>query len=164
VGGAVVLQPVSATTFNILGSDDEDAVTAQNAIDGSLSTAWATEFYKGSPKFGNLKAGTGLIIDMGRPVRLSQVKVLFGSVCCTTAEIYLGDSNVKSRNALNNFKLVADSATTSGSHVYVTSGDATGRYVLIWLTSLPPQHGQTGQFQAFIYDVAIRGTYVSGAG
>jgi hypothetical protein len=164
--GSTVLTPAGADTFNIFGSDDENAAQVQQAIDtgpGSLKTSWATDYYVGQPKFGGLKSGTGLLLDMGREVRLSQVSVLFGSKCCTTAEIYLGDSNAKSRSALDNFKLVAPSATASGNHVFTTSGDATGRYVLIWITSLPPKQGSANQFQALIYNVIVRGAAVSGA-
>jgi hypothetical protein len=164
--GSTVLTPAGADTFNIFGSDDENAAQVQQAIDtgpGSLKTSWATDYYVGQPKFGGLKSGTGLLLDMGRAVRLSQVSVLFGSKCCTTAEIYLGDSNAKSRSALNNFKLVAPSATASGNHIFTTSGDATGRYVLIWITSLPPKQGSANQFQALIYNVVVRGAAVSGA-
>src|SRR5215468_4578182 len=164
--GSTVLTPAGADTFNIFGSDDEDAAQVQQAIDtgpGSLQTSWATEYYFGRPKFGGLKPGTGLLLDMGRAVRLSQVSVLFGSKCCTTAEIYLGNSNAKSRSALNDFKLVAPSAAASGNHVFKASGDATGRYVLIWITSLPPKEGSANQYQALIYNVAVRGVAVSGA-
>jgi hypothetical protein len=164
--GSTVLTPSGADTFNIFGSDNEDAAQVQQAIDtgpGSLSTFWATDYYYGRPKFGGLKSGTGLLLDMGRTVRLNQVDVLFGSKCCTTAEIYLGNSNAKSKNALDNFKLVAPSATASGHHVFTTSGDATGRYVLIWITSLPPKAGSANQFQALIYNVVVRGAAVSGA-
>jgi hypothetical protein len=161
-----VLKPLSASTFNILGTDDEDAQLVANAIDtgpGSLGTAWNTEFYKNNPKFGGLKKGTGLLIDMGKPVKLSQVTVLFGSVCCTNAEIYLGNSNVKSPDALNNFTLVSPSATAHGSHVFPVSKDATGRYVLIWITSLPPETGHQGDYEAQVFNVAVRGSAASGA-
>jgi serine/threonine protein kinase len=164
--GSAVLKPVGDTTFNILGTppgNTEDPGTAGLAIDNSLSTAWATSYYF-QANFGGLKTGTGLLIDMGREVRLSQVSVLFGSQCCTTAEIYLGDSNDMIKTALNNFTKVAPAATTSGQHVYTINSSATGRYVLIWLTgNLPPMQGQSGRFQALIYNVAIRGSAVSGA-
>jgi hypothetical protein len=163
---APVLTPVTASTFNILGNDDEDAQLVANAIDtgpGSLGTAWNTEFYKSNPKFGGLKKGTGLLIDMGKSVRLSQVTVLFGSECCTTAEVYLGDSNTKSPDALQNFTLVSPSATAHGSQVFPVSSHATGRYVLIWITSLPPYTGHQGEYEAQVFNVAIRGSAASGA-
>jgi hypothetical protein len=162
---STLLKPVGANSFNIFGTDNEDAVGAPNAIDDNPGTFWHTNFYVGNSKFGGLKQGTGLIIDMGQQVRLSQVNVQFGVVCCTTAEIYLGNSNAMSKTALQNFTLVAPSATVFGDHVYRTSSQATGRYVLIWLTNLPPQQdGPANQFQARIYNVVMRGTAVSGAG
>jgi lipopolysaccharide export system protein LptC len=165
--GSVVLHPVGATSFNILGSDSENASTAGNAIDSSTTTFWSTDTYYNHPQFGNIKSGTGLIIDMGQRVRLSQVEVQFGTVCCTTAEIYLGNSNVKSKTALSNFTLVASAATASGIHEFTSDSTATGRYVLIWLTGNLPllpgkvPAGEQAQYEAQIYNVVIRGTAVS---
>jgi hypothetical protein len=162
---STVLKPAGITTFNIFGNDNEDAPDAPNAIDGNPSTFWHTDFYLNHPKFGNLKPGTGLIIDMGQQVRLSQVEVQFGTVCCTTAEIYLGNSNTMSKTALQNFTLVAPLATASGDHLYKTNSQVSGRYVLIWLTSLPlMQDGPPNQYQARIYNIVVRGAAVSGAG
>ena len=99
-------------------------------------------------------------------MRLSQVEVLFGTQCCTTAEIYLGNSDAMSKSALNNFTLVSPSATVSGNHVYTISSEATGRYVLIWITSLPARSrpGHRGTYQAQIYNVVVRGTAVANSG
>ncbi|HXC83827.1 MAG TPA: protein kinase family protein [Trebonia sp.] len=164
--GSTVLKPVGDSTFNILGSppgNTEDPESAGLAIDNSLSTAWATSYYF-QANFGGLKSGTGLLIDMGREVRLNQVTVLFGSQCCTTAQIYLGNSNAMTRTALSNFTKVAPAATSTGQHVYTINSSAPGRYVLIWLTgNLPPMQGQSGKYQALIYNVVIRGNAVSGA-
>jgi hypothetical protein len=177
-----VLKPVDDSTFNIYGSppgDTEDPSTAINAIDGSQTSGWATSYYWGSPKFGGLKPGTGLLINMGRKVKLSQVKLLFGPGS-TTAEIYLGNSGpslAKSSDALSSFKQVTPPTTSTGSTDFNVSGadaNATGQYVLIWLTSLPKMvnppaaalASAKGQqlYQGLIYDVVIRGTAVSAAG
>jgi hypothetical protein len=178
-----VLKPVGITSFNPLSTttpgNTEDPETAGNAIDGSQTTDWATSYYYGSPKFGGLKAGTGLLINMGRQVKLSQVKILFGPGA-TTAGIYLGNSgpsSATSSSALSSFKLVSPSATGTGSQAFnVSSADAnaTGQYVLIWLTSVPKMvnppasalSAAKGQqlYQGLIYDVVIRGTAVSAAG
>jgi hypothetical protein len=162
--GSTVLKPVSDKTFNIYGTDDEDGTEALNAIDGSLSTGWATSFYYDSPNFGGLKPGTGLLLDMGKEVRLSQVEVLFGG-SNTTAEIYLGNSAALSKSALSNFTKVSPSATVSGDHKFPVSSQATGRYVLIWLTSLPklskaPNGAQPGRtyYQGTLYNIVVHGT------
>jgi hypothetical protein len=163
VAGGTVLKPVSDSTFNILGSDSEDAAQEANAIDGSASTFWGTDTYQNHANFGNLKAGTGLLLDMGKTVQLSQVEVSVGPICCTTAEIYLGNSATMSKTALQNFTPVGQKATGKGTLTYPVSATATGRYVLIWLTgNLPADPDQTGQYQGRIYNVVVRGNAVSG--
>src|SRR5262249_12126789 len=70
---SAVLQPASDSTYNLYGGgNNEDAPKAGLAIDGDPTTAWSTQWYA-TPKLGGLKPGTGLILDMGRSVRLSQV-------------------------------------------------------------------------------------------
>jgi hypothetical protein len=168
-----VLTPVSDSTFNIYGNppgNTENQATALNAIDGSMSTAWSTSYYIGNPHFGGLpKPGTGLLLDMGKEVRLSQVEVLLSSPGLTTAQIYLGNSAAMSKTALSDFTLVSPSASASGDHKFPVSSHATGRYVLIWITSLPPlakvptgaQPGRT-YYGAQVYNVVVRGSAVSG--
>jgi hypothetical protein len=168
-----VLTPVSDSTFNIYGSppgNTENQSTAPYAIDGSLSTAWTTSYYFDHANFGGLKPGTGLLIDMGKEVRLSQVEVLFSSQGPTTAQIYLGNSAAMSKTALSNFTLVSPSASASGDHKFPVSSQATGRYVLIWLTSVPqlpktPTGMSPGHtyFEGQVFNVVVRGSAVSGS-
>jgi hypothetical protein len=153
------LTPVKVDTFNIMGTDSEDAQDAQLATDGSATTFWHTDSYKDTANFGNLKSGTGLLLDMGKPVSLSQVQVNVGTIGATTAEIYLGNSAAKSTGALSNFSLAGPKATGTGTLDFKTSAKATGRYVLIWLTGdLPPDPNQSGHFQGRIYNVVVRGS------
>lgn len=159
--GAAVLTPASVSTFNIYGSppgNTENPSSAAQATDGNLSTAWQTSFYIGRPDFGGLKPGTGLLLDMGKSVRLSEVEVLFGKQCCTTAEIYIGNSDTMTRTALSGFTKVAPAAKVSGNHAFITNSGATGRFVLIWITGLPPMQGSPGRYQALVYNVLVRGT------
>jgi serine/threonine protein kinase len=171
-GSCTVLTPASVSTFNIYGKppgNTENQTTAPAAIDNSLSTAWSTSYYFNHPNLGGLKPGTGLLIDMGKQVRLSQVDVLFASQGSTTASIYLGNNAAMSENALSDFTLVSPSATATGDHKFPVSSQATGRYVLIWLTSLPqlpkPPPGQSSSntyFEGEIFNVVVRGSASSG--
>ncbi len=63
-----------STSTGARPGNTEDPTLAGDAIDGSQTTGWATSYYFGSPKFGGLKPGTGLLINMGKQVRLSQVE------------------------------------------------------------------------------------------
>lgn len=169
-----VLSIASDTTFNPYGTppgNTENPGSASAAIDGNTATAWHTSYYLGNPKMGGLKPGTGLLIDMGKAVKLSQVEVLFSSDGGpTTASIYLG-SNPADANAtaLSNFTLVSPAASVSGDHKFPVSSQATGRYVLIWLTSLPelsnaPQGASGGgpYYEGQIFNVLVRGSAVAG--
>ena len=135
---AILLTPASASVYNPLGSSgDDDPAEASKAIDGSTSTAWHTSYYF-SHLFGNLKKGTGLILDMGLPVRLSQLTVQFGTSCCAHVMIGVGNSNTASAATLSTFTPVQSSSAAQGSMTFDVTKQVTGRYVLIWITDLPP--------------------------
>ncbi len=159
---AVALKPVSATVYNPLGdSGDDDPGDAQNVIDGNAGTGWHTSFYF-THLFGNLKKGTGLILDMGRPVRLSQVVIQFGTSCCTHVQLELGNSSTGSKaDPLPGFTPVQSSASAVNSTTFNVTSKATGRYLLIWITDLPPLASQSGRFETVINEVAVRG-YTAG--
>jgi hypothetical protein len=150
----VVLKPVSANAFSPNGNPD-DPGEAQYVIAPSPGRYWHTSYYIGSPKFGNLPdtPGMGLILDMGKRVRLSQLDVRFGTRCCAHVSIEIGNSNASS---LSNFTTVASSSTAAGNTTFNVSSKTSGQYVLIWITYLPPL--STGKYEAQIYDVTVHGT------
>jgi hypothetical protein len=158
--GTVVLTPASATGF------DESRDSAPLAIDNNSSTFWATSWYRGSPYFGKLKQGSGLILDMGRSVRLSSVQVTFGSTAGADVEIKIGNSNaqgpdgthVQGQATAAAMQTVASKTNVGGTVTFTTTSNATGRYVLIWFTKLPPWTGHSGLYQAQIYNVVVRGS------
>jgi serine/threonine protein kinase len=149
----VVLKPVSASVFALGSADDPGG--AQYAIDGSASTFWHTDYYVGNSVFGGLDTGMGLILDMGKEVRLSQVMVQFGTICCTHAEIEIGNSD--SPAALNTFTELQSSTKAVNATTFNISKNTTGRYVLIWITDLPLEAGYNNQYQAMIYNIVVRG-------
>jgi len=149
----VVLKPVSASVFAVGSTDDPSG--AQYAIDGSASTFWHTDYYVGNSVFGGLNTGMGLILDMGKEVRLSQVMVQFGTICCTHAEIEIGNNDTPA--ALNTFTELQSSSTAVGATTFGITKNTTGRYVLIWITDLPPEAGSGNHYQALIYNIAVRG-------
>jgi len=160
-----VLRPVSANSFDPLGSSkDENGNEAQYAIDNNPGTFWHTDFYDDYPTFGNLKTGTGLILDMGGPVRLSQVVVQFGTSCCAHVEIEIGNDNSPTAATLNTFTAVQSSDNAVGTTTFDVTSGATGRYVLIWITYLPPLAGSPNRFEALIYNIVVHGSPVSQSG
>ena len=163
---SVVLTPVSANSFDVLGDDggNEDGGQALNVIDNNPGTFWHTDYYLTYPALGNLKKGTGLILDMGKQVRLSQVVVQFGASCCADVQIEIGNDNDPVPSALSSFASVASSTTATGVTTFNVRSATTGRYVLIWITRLPPLAGAANQYQAQIYNVVVHGAAVSQSG
>jgi cytoskeletal protein RodZ len=147
---AVALAPVSATAFGAGGAGQGDnAGMASLAIDGSASTAWQTDWYT-SPAFGGLYQGTGLLVDMGRPVTVMSASVTLGSARGAAFQVRVGDA--PSLGSLP----VAASATDAGGVVRLRlARPARGRYVLLWFTSLPPD--SAGTYQASVYNVQLTG-------
>jgi hypothetical protein len=159
-----VLRPVAAHGFDALSSPSDDPGNendqlANLAIDGNPSTSWNTQFYIGNPVFGGTKTGTGLILDMGRQVRLSSVRVTLGPIPGADVQIKLGNNNDRAPSTLSSFTTVARGTNLAGTHTFTVSSRATGRYVLIWFTKLPPQSaGSSNRFEAKIYNVVVRGS------
>jgi hypothetical protein len=149
-----ILTPVSAQGL------DETSVNANMAIDGSSHTAWQTQFYKDNPVFGGLKTGSGLILDMGHAVRLSSVKVLFGPTAGANVSIGVGNDGSASQQSDASFTTVASAANLPGGpHTFRSDSTATGRYVLIWFTRLPPEAGgPASHYEAEIFNVIVRGS------
>jgi hypothetical protein len=162
----VLLKPAGANSFDALGTDggNENGDEAKYAIDGNPATFWHTDFYYTYPKFGNLKKGTGLILDMGKEVRLSQLVVQFGSICCAHVAIEIGNDADPVPSALGTFTKVAGSDVAAGSVTFNVTSGTTGRYVLIWITYLPRLAGSANEYEAQIYNVVVHGSVASQSG
>jgi hypothetical protein len=144
------LKPVSVAAFGPGGTaQGDDPRHAGRAIDGHSGTAWLSDWYT-TPAFGNLQAGTGLLLNMGRPVTITAVRIRLGGL--PGADLQLRAGNVP---ALADLREVA-SAADAGVIVHMRSAaPVRARYVLIWFTRLPP--GTSGTFRASVSDVALEG-------
>ncbi|MGH3274857.1 MAG: protein kinase family protein [Streptosporangiaceae bacterium] len=159
-GGAIVLTPVTAHGFdalNLADTHNENDDQARNAIDGD-PRGWSSQEYA-TASLGNLKAGTGLILDMGKPVRLSSITVQFGQAPGADVQIKMGTSPTRSEDNLASMRTVASADNISGTHTFQATSDAVGQYVVIWFTRLPPT--STGTFMAQILSIIVRGTATS---
>ncbi|MGD0241866.1 MAG: hypothetical protein ABSB59_16280 [Streptosporangiaceae bacterium] len=159
VRNAVWLTPVSAHAYDPLdtGGDprDENDDVAGYAIDQSPVTSWQSQYYLGNPVFGGLKAGSGLIVDMGREVRLTSVTVTFGSAPGADVSIKVGNDGAPAVSALASFTTMATAEGIGGQHTFKATRAVQGRYVLIWFTRLPPV--SPGKYQAQIFNITVRG-------
>jgi hypothetical protein len=154
--GAVVLKPVSAHGFdalNLADAGDENDNQAANAINGNPA-GWTSQEYA-TAALGNLKPGTGLILDMGRPIKLSSITVQLGAPAGADVQIKIGNSNTRSAANLTSMQTVASKDNVGGTVNFPATTAGTGQYIVIWFTKLPPSGSR---FAAHILSIIVRGT------
>jgi eukaryotic-like serine/threonine-protein kinase len=103
------------------------------ALDGDPATAWSTLTYQGSPAFGNLKDGVGLLLDLGSAQAVGSV-TLTTDTPGATVEIRTGDAAGK---RLDDFD-AGPADTLQGNTDLAFDKPVTARYVLVWITGLVP--------------------------
>jgi hypothetical protein len=149
-GGDTVLAPVSVVAFGPDGtSDGDNPQLAPRAIDGNPATAWTTNWY-GLPRFANVQQGTGLLLDMGRPVTITGAGVTLGHV--PGADFQLRAGNTPS---LADLVPVAIATNANGAMGVRLTAPVDARYVLLWFTALPPSG--SGTYQATVYNISVLG-------
>jgi cytoskeletal protein RodZ len=144
------LIPVSATAIGADGRGHGDnPQLARLAIDRSPATAWHTDWYT-TARFGNLYPGTGLLLNMGRPVAVTGAQITLGGVHGGRFQLRVGAAP-----SLADLRTVARAANAGGVVRLRLTTQARGRYVLIWFTRLP-RHG-AGTFRASVHNIKLEG-------
>jgi serine/threonine protein kinase len=145
------LRVAAATGFDPApGDGDEKSDRAPLAIDSKNATAWTTDGYN-SEQFGQLKNGVGLLLDMGRQVRVTEVKVSLPGPTGSVLQLRAGDSS----DDIGAMSPVARSTDSSGTITFKPSGAVRARYLLLWFTRLAPDDGR---YRGKISDVVVRGS------
>ncbi len=138
------------------GSENDDAVPL--ATDGDPATTWTTSTYRDQlgTTLPALKSGVGLYLDLGVVREVAAVDLdLVGS--SADVEVYVSDD--PPRGAPTGQPVAADSSAAGKVTLEPASpGGAaaavTGRYVLVWFTSLPVV---PDGFRAGLAEVVVRG-------
>jgi hypothetical protein len=147
---AQALTPVSAAAFGPMGdSDGDNPELARLAVDGSPAMAWHTQWYA-TAGFGNLKPGTGLLLDMGRPVTVTSAQIVLGAVTGADLQLRAGGEPV-----LADLRPVARATGAGGVVTMRPARPERARYLLLWFIRLPPD--SSGTFEAFVYDIRLHG-------
>jgi hypothetical protein len=128
---------------------EENPDLAPLAVDGDPSTGWNTMTYDQDFGPGGLKTGVGLTIDLGRShdVRSVDVTVAGGA---TDVSLFVTDTEP---SGVRDLHPVA-SGTVSNRTRFTLDEPATGRYVVVWLTSLP---STSGGYRGEVTGVSVRG-------
>ncbi|WP_242908635.1 protein kinase family protein [Actinomadura terrae] len=113
-------------------------------VDGKPGTTWETQSYADT-EFGNYSRGIGVVLNMGRPVKISGIKV-------HTPEVG-GVLQVKIGNSPSgDLRPVGRQAGTGGELTFSVSPQVSGQYILVWFTKLP------SSLKGKIGEIAVYGT------
>jgi len=143
------LVPVSAVAFGPQGTADGDNPQIAARVLTDPAMGWVSQWYA-TPSFGDLKQGTGLLLDLGRTVTVTTVTLTLGSPPGTSLELRLGAAP-----DLTALPVVATATASRDQLSLPLASPARARYVLLWFTRLPPDNA--GTYQLFVHQVAIQG-------
>ena len=145
-----VLTVASVAAFGPAGTTDGDnPQDVAQAVAGDPAAPWSTDWYA-SPDFADSPPGTGLLLDMGRTVTVTSVRVSLAGEPGASLQLRAGREPT-----LAGLPRVAGASDAGGTVQLRPSAPVHVRYVLIWFTDLPPT--PAGTYQASIYRVVIQG-------
>jgi hypothetical protein len=144
------LAPAGVAAFGPGGpGTGDDPQRAVLAIGDHAASPWYSDWYTTSD-FGNLQAGTGLLLDMGRAVTVTSVRLTLGDSSGAGLQLRAGR-----RPVLDALRTVASRAGAGGTVRFQFATPVHARYLLIWFTSLPPD--PSGTYQVSVYHIIVRG-------
>ena len=103
-----------------------------------------------------LKKGSGLILDMGRPVSVSSVMIKFGRQRGADVSIEVGNHDAPAAATLSTFRTVGSADGIGGTYTITVTCPVRGRYVLVRFTKLPS--AGVGRFAAGTFNIVVRGS------
>ncbi|XVV36085.1 protein kinase family protein [Streptomyces sp. CA-100214] len=144
-------QPVAITgarDFDPLGDGSEKPSDVGNVYDGASGTYWQTDYYR-SADFGRLKSGLGVVLDLGKVQQVGEVTVSF--VGNTSVELRSAGTDTTEPQSIGGYTKAAEG---TGTTVTLKPGaPLQARYLLVWLTQLPPT--DDGNFRGRVVDVKV---------
>jgi tRNA A-37 threonylcarbamoyl transferase component Bud32 len=130
--GGALAEPkaLPATSFDPEGDKEENQSTAAFVADGDPNTVWKTDRY--NDNFPKLKSGVGVYVDLGRNQKVRSVNLK--ATAGYTAEIFVADRPSPDLAGWGKPRSAGGTGTFN-------LGGVSGRYVLVWFTSLPAVEG-----------------------
>ncbi len=133
----VAVEGLDAVLLDPQGGGSEDDGDAPSAVDGDPATAWSTLTYFQQLGPGGLKTGIGLTVDLGQDRDVTAVDLTFdGSP--TSATVFASDTAPTGVDGLVPVASVDDAGDDAG---LVLDEPVAARYLVVWLTGLPPVDG-----------------------
>lgn len=143
-GGSIAI--LSATGFDPQGDGGESNSEAPRVYDGNPGTTWSTELYA-TARFGNLKKGVGLLVDLGRPTTVNQVTINLANGPVDLTVYAASGPSLAVATVIG-----SASAATGQVQVKAATTMPASQYVIVWFDSLAPLDGRFG---AAISEIAL---------
>jgi predicted Ser/Thr protein kinase len=138
-GGGALVRLTGAGAYDPFGTGGEHDSDAPLAVDGNAATRWTTQRYNNPGDLG--KAGVGVVLSAPSAVQLASVRVTTDTPGFQ-ARIQVGNSQT------GPFTDASASRTVNGATTFPIRDGVKGRFIVVWLTSLPP-----GQSSAHVNEV-----------
>lgn len=127
----------------------ENPDTVGNTVDGDPETVWTTLTYNENFGPGGLKTGLGVVVDLGEVRAPQMVEVTVPDGGETSFSLFLSN---KDPSFVAGLSRVAR-RTGSGTIEVNLNGQNRGRYLVVWLTSLPGT--EDGRYQGEIAEIRV---------
>ncbi|MEU4715924.1 protein kinase family protein [Micromonospora purpureochromogenes] len=145
--------------------DRAEVRDAEKVIDGDEDKGWETQSYRNNGKFGGLKDGMGIWIDLGAPHTVKSVQAVLSSTGAS-AELLAGEADFPPSSA-GDKQLKAAYTTRIGQPFEGHDGtkmtfngfdaDKTYRYLLFWITELPEKDSGDG-WKLGVQEITVQGS------
>ncbi len=128
-----VVKPTKATVFTLDG-DADNPDQAGLAIDGDLSTAWASELYTDAVPFPSYKKGEGLMLQLPKPTVVGAVNI---DIVSTGTQVEIRAASTSTPATLNDTTVLVPATTLKKGHnVIAVKAAAPTSNLLVWISVL----------------------------
>ncbi|MCM0676341.1 protein kinase family protein [Micromonospora phytophila] len=163
---AVTVRTLKISQARIIDPDSRDRAEVRDAdkvMDGDEYDGWETQTYKRAANFGNIKRGMGVWIDLGDQHTVKSVQVYL-SARGASAQLLAGTNDQPStstgdKNLLTEYQRKTIQSFQEHDATTMTfsgfNADEKYRYLLFWITELPPSDGG---FKLGVQEIKVQGS------
>ncbi len=133
------------------GTVDESDKNAGKTTDGDAATVWSTDEYNNADLLG-FKKGMGIVVDLGEAKSVRRVAV---GLATSGATLEVRLATEESDDPTTYQVAAAEQQADGDTVVYTLANPTNARYVLVFITALPP-NGE-GKYQLGISEIKVSG-------
>ncbi len=159
--GSPQLVPLTGAQIRVVdpNGDRTELNGIDKAVDGDPNTGWKTAHYYDRPDFGGLKPGMGILIDLGQPRQVASVSVQFlnpgATVDLRVGSTDPGATRAGDQQIYTSFTRVVDPDTVATTKVFLVPDGQPVRYLLLWISKLPPSPDVPSQYQVGVQEIKV---------